>query len=335
MTTLLDAVRNIKLPRFTFVAALMTLLLVGFIAMVNLGRSHRAAELNKSMPRGALENGVAGRAYSPALMTPKLSAFVQTAGIADSQIIVPNAGPDAGAGRRIVRNASIEMVVQHPAEVADRITAIAEKLGGYLVSVDGVGQNATTATVTVRMPLAHFEDAREEFRELGVRIENEKFEAQDVTEQYIDQDASIRNLQAEEFQYLEILKRANDINSMMLVAGKLSQVRGEIEKKQAEFNSLSHQTETVAIAISLRTEREQQFFRLNWRLGDELKQALRDGLESLANYTTAMMTILFYLPALVLWVVTILATVVTGKRVVLWVGRRWFGWKAGEAAVLG
>jgi len=335
MTTLFDDVRNIKPPRLSFIAALMILLLVGAIAMFNLGGSHSAADLPKSMPQGALENEVAGRAYSPAPMKPKLSAFVPIAGVVDSQVIMPNAATDAGAGRRIVRNASIEMVVQHPAEVADRITVIAEKLGGYLVSADGVGQNVPTANVTVRVPVAHFEEARAEFHDLGVRIENEKFEAQDVTQQYVDQDASIRNLQAEEFQYLEILKRANDINSMMLVAGKLSQVRGEIEKKQAEFNSLSHQTETVAIAVSLRTEREEQILGLNWRLGYEVKLALRDGLESLANYATAMMTILFYLPAVVLWVGTCLAAVVIGRRAVLWAGRRWFGWKTAEAAVQG
>jgi len=335
MATLLDAVRNIKSPRSYFLAAFGMVLLLAAIALSNLGRSH-TAELSKSMPQQrVLDNEVAGRAYAPAVMRPKLSSYVQTAGIVDSQVMAPNAAPGAGTGRRIVRSGSIEMVVQQPAEIADRITALTEKLGGYLVSADGGGQNATAATVTVRVPVEHFEEARAEIRQLGLRVENEKFEAQDVTQQYVDQDASIRNLQAEEFQYLEILKRANDINSMMLVAQKLSQVRGEIETKQAEFNLLSHRTETVAIAVSLRTEKEQLVFGLDWRPLHQTKVAANDGLASIATYVTSMVTILFYLPAALLWVGTFFITAVLGWKAVRWVRRLWSGWTAAQDPVQG
>jgi len=120
---------------------------------------------------------------------------------------------------------------------------------------------------------------------------------------------------------------------MLAVSEKLSEVRGQIEQQQAEFNALSQQVETVAVAISLRTEAEAQVFGLNWRPLYQLKLALRDGLESLATYATAMTAILFYLPAVLLWVGTILLGILAGWRIVRWVGRRWFGWKSTEAAV--
>ena len=81
--------------------------------------------------------------------------------------------------------------------------------------------------------------ARAEIRKLGVRVESEKVEAQDVTRHYVDQDASIRNLRAEEAQYLAILKQAGTVKDMLLVTDKLSEVRGQIEQQQAEFNALS------------------------------------------------------------------------------------------------
>src|SRR5579864_1455036 len=84
MTTLADAVRNIKAPRPYFLAALGILLLLATIALYNLGESHRA-ELSKSISQQrALDNELAGRAYAPAAMKAKLSAYVQTAGIVDS-----------------------------------------------------------------------------------------------------------------------------------------------------------------------------------------------------------------------------------------------------------
>jgi len=241
------------------------------------------------------------------------------------------AAPDASSGRKIIRTSSLEMIVQHPAEMAGRITAIVENLGGYVVSADSGGQNATSGTLTIRVPAARFEQARMEIRKLGLRVENEKIEAADVTQQYVDQDARLRNLRAEEGQYLTILKQAATVKDMLAVSEKLSEVRGQIEQQQAEFNALSQQIESVAITISLRTEAEAQVFGLNWRPLYQIKLALRDGLDSVATYATTMTTILFYLPALLLWVGTILIGGLAGWRLVRWVGR-WLGWKDPEAS---
>ena len=242
-------------------------------------------------------------------------------------------GPSAGAesGRKIVRTSSMSMVVQHPAEIAQRISVLAESLGGYLVCEDGGGQTATSGALTIRVPAAHFEHMRAEIRKLGLHVENEKVDAQDVTRQYVDQDASIRNLRAEEAQYLSILKQASTVKDLLAVSEKLSDVRGQIEQQEAEFNALSRQVETVSIAISLRTESEAQVAGLNWRPMYQLKMALRDGLESVANYATAMITILFYLPAVVLWTGTILATIAGGIKLIGW-GRHWFPWKPAETS---
>ncbi len=92
---------------------------------------------------------------------------------------------------------------------------LAEGLGGYLVSADGGGKNATAGMLTIRIPAARFEEARAEIRKLGLRIESEKVDAQDVTRQYVDQDANLRNLRAEEAEYLAILKQAHTVKDML------------------------------------------------------------------------------------------------------------------------
>jgi Domain of unknown function (DUF4349) len=230
----------------------------------------------------------------------------------------------AGAERKMIRTSSLEMVVQHPAEVAEKITAIAEGIGGYLETASGGGQNTTSGTLTIRVPAARLQEARADIRKLGLRVESEKVDAQDVTREYVDQDARIRNLRAEETQLLAILKQAATVKDMLAVSERLSEVRGQIEQQQAEFNALSRQIETVAIAISLRTESEARVFGLNWRPGYQLKLALHDGLESIATYATTMTTILVYLPAVLLWAGTILIGIVVSWRVRRWMGERWF-----------
>lgn len=321
MSTFAEPFGQIKKPWQWMVIGAGILLVWSAIALPNLLRSRTVAEHASSMEPAA-----------PAYTATPQSLLVSAARQQDAMKVravtagAALAAPDAAGGRKIVRTVSMEMVVQHPAEAADRITALAESLGGYLVSFDGSGQNAATGTLTIRVPAARFEEVRAEIRKLGLRVESEKIDAQDVSRQYVDQDANLRNLRAEEAGYLAIMKQAATVKDMLAVTERLSEVRGQIEQQQAEFNALSQQIETVALTISLRTEAEAQVFGLNWRPGYHLKLALRDGLDSLATYATAMTTILFYLPAVLLWVGTIALGTLVGWKTLRRVGRRWFGW---------
>ena len=324
MSTLVDSLGGIKKPWQWVAMGGAVLLIWGAVAFprfnAEMAGSHRTfaePEAQGLVQAPAVNRPLALYAGRDALKAAATPASQQVNNVADE--------------RKIVRTTSMSMVVQHPAEIAEHITALAESLGGYLVTSDGGGQNATSGSLTIRVPAAKFEQARAEIRKLGLRVDSEKVDAEDVTRQYVDQDASIRNLRAEEAQYLSIMKQASTVNDMLAVSERLSEVRGQIEQQQAEFNALSRQIETVAIAISLRTEAEAQVSFLNWRPMYQLRLALRDGLESVANYATAMITILFYLPAVLLWVGTMLGSLIVGSKTVLWAGRRWLGWKAAEA----
>ena len=321
MSTLAQSLGDIKKPWKWIVAGGGILLVWGAVAFP------RMASIRQE-PLSSLRAEPAAEGY---ISVPRASHSVsvglfQDATVLKAQSLAAPAAPSVPVERKIIRTSSLEMVVQHPANVADEIATMAQGLGGYLVSSEGGGQNATSGTLTIRLPSARFEEARAAIRKLGVRVESEKVEAEDVTRQFVDQEASLRNLKAEESQYLAILRQAGTVKDMLNVTEQLSEVRGQIEQQQAEFNALSRQVETVALTISLRTEVQAPISWLNWRPAYRLKLALHDGLESVADYATAMVGILFYLPATLLWVGTIVFSIVIGWRMLRWAGRRWSGW---------
>ncbi|MBD0257229.1 MAG: PAS domain S-box protein, partial [Cytophagales bacterium] len=58
--------------------------------------------------------------------------------------------------------------------------------------------------------------------------------------EYTDLDAQLRNLQATEGQYLELMKRATTIDDILMVQNRLASVRGEIEQTQGRLNQLQN-----------------------------------------------------------------------------------------------
>jgi len=115
------------------------------------------------------------------------------------------------------------------------------------------------------------------------------------------------------------------VKDTLEVSDKLNEVRGAIEEKQAEFEALSKQVETVVINIMLRAEADAQVFGLNnWRPLYQLKIAAREGLGGFGEYAASMTTFVFYLPTILLWRFTILAGAALGWRILKWAARRLF-----------
>ena len=234
----------------------------------------------------------------------------------------PSGAPDS---RKTIRNGAMDLIVKNPRDSSEAIRQIAERVGGFLVSSDiSGGEDASNATLTIRVPAARFEDVRGEVRKLGLRVDSEKLEAEDVTRQYVDQSARLRNLHAQEAQYLGILRQAKTVKDTLEVSDKLNEVRGEIEQQQAEFDALSKQVETVALTISLRAEADAKVFGLNWRPLYQLKLAARQGLDSVGDYAASMASFLFYLPTVLLWLATILIGAAAGWRILRWAGKALF-----------
>ena len=272
------------------------------------------ALLRKDTPEDGYIAGVAGA---------RKSVVLEMA--ANDALPAPPPPPGASADRKMVRTAAMELTVKSPRETSEKVRQLAERLGGFLVTSEtNGGQEASTASLQIRVPAAKFEEARGEIRKLGLRVESEKLNAEDVTKQYVDQSARLRNLRAQETQYLGIMKQAKTVKDTIEVSEKLDEVRGEIETQQAEFDALSKQVETVALMVTLRAEAEAQVFGLHWRPLYQLKLAARQGIESVGDYALAMTSLLFYLPSIVLWLGTILLGAAAGWRILKWVGRALF-----------
>jgi len=250
---------------------------------------------------GGVPGGVAPRSVQMATYVPKSESLTE---------------------REVVRTSSIDLLVKSPAEAVNKIRSLTDHVGGFLVRLQTNGaKDATNATLTIRVPVAHYEEVGAEIRKLGLRVESEQVQAEDMTRQYVDQQARLRNLRAQEAQYLSILKQAKTVKDTLEVSEKLNGVRGEIEQQQAEFETLSNQVESVAITVSLRTEAQANVFGVPWRPSYELKIAAMQGLEGLADYASSMFSLVFYLPAILLWLATILAGAFLGWKL-LRVGAR-------------
>ena len=219
----------------------------------------------------------------------------------------------------------MDLLVANPADEVEKIRQYAQSVGGYVETSQVSGlQDSASGSITILVPSARYDEVKAELRKLSSRVENEKSDAQDVTKEYVDVQARLRNLRAEEAQYLLIMHSATKVQDMLDVSEKLSEVRGQIEETQAESEVLSKRVEMVSIAISLRLQPKPESFAWNWQPAKQFQISLRDAADGIADYATAMTSTFLYLPVILLWAATIILGAAGAWRVLRWIARVFF-----------
>ncbi len=167
------------------------------------------------------------------------------------------ASPDtAGIERKLIRRAKLTVEVPKGAVDAASREAIhiVRAYQGYIESSStSVGQDSKRSTVfymTARVPSEHLDTAIDEMSALGVVTQSDIAE-RDVTEQYVDLDARIKNKIQQEQRLLQIMGNANTVGELLQVEGELVRVRTEIESLQGRQNLLERSSAMSFLSVNI------------------------------------------------------------------------------------
>jgi hypothetical protein len=192
--------------------------------------------------------------------------------------------------RKIVRNGYITLEVNDITVAITGVTAVANDLGGYVVSSNKSGdQDTTYGQISIRVPSDRFDEAFDRIRKLAVNVPNESTNSQDVTEQYTDLQSQLRNLEATEAQYLELLKKAEKVEDILAIQRELSNVRGQIEQVKGRIQYLDRTSDMALIDVSL--QKVKPIGGAAWSALETLKSAAR----GLVSFGKALADVLIWL----------------------------------------
>jgi hypothetical protein len=204
--------------------------------------------------------------------------------------------------KKIIKNGSLSLIVDNTEQAVLKIGETARSFDGFVENsnVYEVGEGVKSGNISVRVPSKNFVNAIEAFKKIAVKVSNESVSSNDVTAQYVDLEAELKNYKAEEVQYREIMSRAVKIEDVLNVSAKLAEVRGRIDRTQAQMNYLSRQVDMSTISISLTGESEVKIFGIVWRPFTVLKQSIRNLFAELANFADWLIGFAFKLPILII-----------------------------------
>ena len=202
----------------------------------------------------------------------------------------PDAYDTEGTDRRLVKTGYINLEVNDIVEAMAGVTRVASELNGYVVSSNESGdKDITYGRISIRVPSDRFDEAFDRLRKLAIKVTNKSTDSQDVTEEYTDLQAQLRNLEATEAQYLELLKKSETVEDTLKVYQQLSNVRQEIERIKGRIQYLERTSDMSLIEVSL--YKTKPIDGTSWSALETLKSAVR----GLATFGKALANIAIWL----------------------------------------
>jgi hypothetical protein len=152
--------------------------------------------------------------------------------------------------RIIVRTVDAGLVVKDIPAAIDAIEGIADSFGGWVINSSRGSHNF--AFVSFRVPADQLDVAMDLVRDLAEEVESENTSSRDVTDQYVDLTARLRNQQATETALLGLLNRAETVEEALNVQKELSKVGEEIERLQGQIKLIEETSAFSLVNVSLR-----------------------------------------------------------------------------------
>ncbi len=226
--------------------------LVALFLLATLALTACATAQDSNTPLSYAKGGNGSASSAPA-SGPAPSSASQTSSVDPA---VPQIGQ-----RLVIKNATLEIVVDSPANALQSISDMANQMNGFVVSSSSYkatgssGNEVPQAKITVRVPAARLDEALAKIHGLVKNadqdIRNESVTGQDVTEDYTDLNSRLTNLQAAEKQLQAILENATKTEDVLSVFQQLTSIRQDIEVTKGKIKYYEQSASLSAIDVSI------------------------------------------------------------------------------------
>jgi hypothetical protein len=176
---------------------------------------------------------------------------------------VYNTGTDANLAattHMIIKSAEIKLRVESTDTAIDRVTQVVGDSGGYIISsrvwyqAHYDGENYKYSTITIGVPVQQFERALNRLRGLAVKVLDESASGEDVTDQYVDLESQLTNLEATRERIKSFLDDAKTVDEALRINAELSEIERQIEEIKGRMNYLQDRSSYSTITITLEPE---------------------------------------------------------------------------------
>jgi hypothetical protein len=217
----------------------------------------------------------------------------------------------ATSDRQVIRRASLQLHADDTRAAFDEIVGLVQSIGGFVANATVYPTTSEDAepevSMTLRVPADQLDQTLSAIKDTADEVVSETQGAQDVTEEFVDLEARLINLEAFETELRALLEETRmrddaDTEEIIRVFNELSSVRGQIEQLQGQLDHLGDLAEMATVEVGItQTPAAAPLVDEPWAPGETVRVAvgnLVEGLQGAADWVIGFA--IYALPMLVI-----------------------------------
>lgn len=195
--------------------------------------------------------------------------------------------------RKIIYTADTEVRARDFGKAREGLLGTIQKYGGYVSesNVSGTSGQNRTGTWKVRVPVANFDAFLHDLGGLG-DVENTRINSEDVSEEFYDLEARLKNKRVEEERLIQHLKvSTGKLTDILAVEKEISRVREEIERMEGRRRFLMNQTDLTTVTVTVR-EMSQLVPTTEPGLPAQMQRVFLESLAGIAHFGRAILLLI-------------------------------------------
>ncbi len=216
--------------------------------------------------------------------------------------------------RMVVNDSYLSLLVNNVEETQNKIIDSTKRFGGYMVENNLTNpQDAATGTTVVRVPSTDLQQALEQFRSFSVKVITENLTGQDVTDQFVDNQAQLDTLTKTKAKFEDILEKASKVSDILEVQREIINVQSQIDSVKGQQQYLQKTAQMAKITIYLSTDELALPYSptQSWRPGVIFKEAVRSIIGHIRQLGTVLIWVAVYS---VVWIPLLAIVLILKKR---------------------
>ena len=150
--------------------------------------------------------------------------------------------------RMLIWEAQISLDVWNVSNAGAEAVSVVEKSNGYVERKSDGGE--TSASMTLRIPAKQFKTAVAGLEELGT-VTYRSVEGKDVTDEYVDVEARLKNKKVLRDRLQKLLDKAADVKEVLAIETELNRVQGDIDSMEARIKSIKGSVDYATVNLDL------------------------------------------------------------------------------------
>lgn len=154
--------------------------------------------------------------------------------------------------KMVIKDAQLDVLVESTDVAIAQVNQLTADYDGYIISTQSHYENGFKhATIRLGIPSASFETVLNQLRDLGLKVIQESASGEDVSNEYVDLQSKLTNLEATAARIREFLDAAKTIEETLTISAQLAELEGQIEQVKGQMRYYEGRSAYSTVTVNL------------------------------------------------------------------------------------